>query len=81
MVFFITVLRVLAACLITMVYLLLGAYTLAGHSLFAWLIYPTGYHFIASIVLLYIPFYFILRIQWLRDRLPRSERCSWYTTC
>lgn len=57
--------------LITVVYLLIGAYTLTDRSLFAWLVYPTGYHFLSSIILLYIPFYFILRTQWLRDRLPQ----------
>lgn len=56
--------------IITVVYLLLGAYALSDHNIFWYLVYPTGYHFIASIVLLYIPFYFILRTPWLRERLP-----------
>lgn len=33
-------------------------------------IYPTTYHFIASIVVLYIPFYFVMRIEWLRNHIP-----------
>lgn len=33
-------------------------------------IYPTTYHFIASIIVLYIPFYFIMKIDWFRNRIP-----------
>ena len=55
---------------ITAVYLLLGCYTTNEHSLLWWFIYPTGYHFVASIVLLYIPYYFIMRSETARNRLP-----------
>lgn len=55
--------------IITGVYLLLGTYSLTQRSLFAWLVYPTGYHFIASIILLYAVYYLLVRPQWLRQRI------------
>ena len=45
----------------TLVYFMVGAYTTEEYSLFWWFVYPTGYHFIASIVVLYIPFYFLMK--------------------
>lgn len=32
--------------------------------------YPTAYHFVASIILLYIPYYIVMSVRALRDRLP-----------
>ena len=56
--------------LITAVYFLLGRYTFdAGQKFLWWFIYPTGYHFVGSIVLLYIPFWFVGKFEWLRNRL------------
>lgn len=49
--------------LITVVYMLLGFYTLTDHSFVWWYIYPTKYIFISSIVVLYIPFYIIMKID------------------
>ena len=60
----------LPVILITAVYMLLGFYSLSEHSAFWWYIYPTYYHFVASIVFLYIPFYFIMKIEALRKRIP-----------
>lgn len=57
--------------LITAVYLLVGAFSLEAHGPVWWFLYPTGYHFVASIVLLYIPFYLLLRWEPLRKRLPQ----------
>lgn len=34
------------------------------------MIYPTYYHFVASIIILYIPFYFIMKNSQLRIRIP-----------
>lgn len=34
-----------------------------------WYLYPTYYHFVASIVVLYIPYYFCVKIQALRNNL------------
>ena len=54
----------------TVVYMLLGAYSLNAHSALWWYGYPTNYHFIASIVLLYIPFYFIMAVPKLKANIP-----------
>lgn len=55
--------------IITAVYMLLGAFSLHDHSITWWYIYPTNYHFVASIIVLYVPFFFIMKISWLRDRI------------
>ena len=57
--------------LMTAVYLLLGEYSLADHSAAWWFIYPTYYHFVASIIVLYIPFYFIVKSNWMRAHIPQ----------
>jgi len=49
--------------IITLIYVLLGKYSLEEHGIFWWFVYPTYYHFVASIILLYIPFYFFMRID------------------
>lgn len=57
--------------IITGVYVILGFYecndVLAAVKLF---IYPTYYHFVASILFLYIPFYIVMKIGFLSKRLP-----------
>ena len=55
--------------LITAVYVLVGAYSLGEHNVAWWFFYPTYYHFVASIIVLYIPFYFCMKIDWLRKHL------------
>lgn len=56
---------------ITLIYLLVGLYSFEDRNIFEWLIYPTNYHFIASIVILYIPYYFCVKINCLRNHLPQ----------
>ena len=57
---------------ITAVYMLIGAYTVSSdHSWIWWFVYPTYYHFVASIVLLYIPFYIIMRVDALKQNLTK----------
>ena len=56
--------------IMTAIYLLLGAYTYEEHGFLWWFIYPTYYHFVASIILLYIPFYVIMKIDALKKRIP-----------
>lgn len=57
--------------LITAVYMALGAYSLNnGISPAERFIYPTSYHFIASIILLYIPYYLIIKTEALKTHLP-----------
>ena len=60
----------LPTVIITAVYLLIGFYSLREHNLFWWMVFPTAYHFVASIVILYIPYYIVMSVRALRDRLP-----------
>lgn len=50
-------------------YMLLGAYSLADHGFVWWYIFPTYYHFVASIIVLYIPFFFIMKVDGLRKNI------------
>lgn len=56
--------------MITLIYILFGAYSLKDRSIIWWLVYPTNYHFVASIIILYIPYYFVMGVGRLRNRLP-----------
>lgn len=50
-----------AVWMITILYLLLGFYDFSrGGAVVGWFLYPTGYHFVASIMVLYV-FYFAVR--------------------
>lgn len=55
--------------IMTLIFMLLGAYSISEHSFAWWYIYPTYYHFVASIIVLYIPYFFIIKIDWLRQRI------------
>lgn len=55
----------------TTVYMLLGAYSLKEQSFLWWYGYPTNYHFVASIVVLYIPFYILMSIPKLKTNIPK----------
>ena len=48
---------------------LIGYYSLREMNIFQTLIFPTQYHFIESIMLLYIPFYFMVHIDKLRKKI------------
>ena len=50
----------------TLVFHVLGLYSVTGADFGNWYFYPTFYHFVASIVVLYIPLYFVTRIDVLR---------------
>ncbi|MEL7568505.1 MAG: acyltransferase family protein [Clostridiaceae bacterium] len=56
--------------IITLVYIVLGFYTFENWSIGSYFLYPTYYHFIASIVILYIPYYLIAKNDYLRNRVP-----------
>lgn len=56
--------------IITIVFRLFGAYNLSDHNLFWWYVYPTYYHFVGSIIVLYIPFFFMMKIDWVKKRIP-----------
>lgn len=60
----------LSVTLITLLYIVLGFYSLEEHGVLWWFIYPTAYHFVTSIVLLYIPFYLVMKTELFRNRLP-----------
>ncbi len=53
----------------TAVFLLTGGYTFSEMPWYQWFFYPTYYHFVASIIVLYIPFYVIVSIKPLREHL------------
>lgn len=55
--------------IITAIYMIIGAYSLNEKSISWWFVYPTYYHFVASIILLYIPFYFVMKNSVLREHL------------
>ncbi len=57
---------------ITIVFVLMkiSQYQLYGRNIIDIFVYPTNFHFIASIVFLYIPFYIISKIQVLRKNIP-----------
>ncbi|MGF2618141.1 acyltransferase [Rossellomorea vietnamensis] len=57
--------------IITSVYLLFGLYTFDDGSALEFYLYPTAYHFVASIILLYIGFYFVMKINLLRENIPK----------
>lgn len=56
--------------IITVIYILSGNYSLSENNLFWWLVFPTYYHFITSIVILYIPYFIILKFDLLKSRIP-----------
>ncbi|MBY6052625.1 acyltransferase [Cytobacillus firmus] len=47
--------------IITIVYILLGFYTFDNWTIGEYLLFPTYYHFIASIILLYIPYFIVIK--------------------
>ncbi|MBQ8201318.1 MAG: acyltransferase [Clostridia bacterium] len=55
--------------LITLIYMLLGFYRLGEWNLAQWYLYPTYYHFVASIIVLYIPYYFVAKYVKSRKQL------------
>lgn len=56
---------------ITILYLSIGFYKLKEMNLFEYFIYPTYYHFVASIIVLYIVYYIIIRFNILRCNIPK----------
>lgn len=54
----------------TAIFMLLGYYSLGEHNAFWWFCYPTGYHFVASIIVLYIPYFWIMRMDATRKNIP-----------
>lgn len=57
--------------IITGLYLILGFYSLKTMNIFEYFIYPTYYHFIASIILLYIIYYIIIKNDKLKNNIGK----------
>lgn len=55
---------------ITLIYMVLGLYTCSENNLIWWFLYPTNYHFVASIIVLYIPYYFIVKFDATKKHIP-----------
>jgi len=55
--------------IMTAVYVAAGSYSLTENNALWWFVYPTYYHFVASIIVLYIPFYICMKMQWLRNHI------------
>ncbi len=53
----------------TAVFMAIGAYSLNVMPWYRWYLYPTYYHFVASILVLYVPFYCIVKIPFLQKHL------------
>ena len=60
----------LPVIIMTAIYMLMGEYSLEAHPFTWWFIYPTYYHFVASIVVLYIPFYVVMKVDVLKRHIP-----------
>jgi len=56
--------------IISALFLIIGAASLTENSLIYYFVYPTDYHFIASIVLLYVPFYLLMKVDRLKKHIP-----------
>lgn len=55
---------------ISVLLMVMGIYDLEEYSVFYILIFPTAYHFVASIMILYVPFFFIMKFDKLRKNIP-----------
>lgn len=56
--------------IMTAIYMFVGAYVISVEKgAIWWFVYPTYYHFVASIIVLYIPLFFIVKIPALNKRL------------
>lgn len=56
--------------IITLIYFLIGFYPILDlRDALSWFIYPTHYHFVASIIVLYIPYYFIIKWKFTKEHL------------
>lgn len=62
----------LPVLLVTAMYMIVGLYRLEGGALsvFRWFVYPTEYHFVASIILLYVPYYIVMKTRLKEHLLP-----------
>lgn len=57
--------------IITITYILLGFYTFDGWTIEEYFLYPTYYHFVASIIILYIPYFIIITNKTFSNNIPK----------
>lgn len=57
---------------ITAFYMAIGMYNMRDHGFSWWFLFPTYYQFVASIITLYIPFFFIVKARWTRNNLLKT---------
>jgi peptidoglycan/LPS O-acetylase OafA/YrhL len=57
--------------IITLIYILLGFYSFEDWTVCEYLLYPTYYHFVASIMTLYVGFFIIMKLKTLADNIPK----------
>ena len=55
--------------IMTTIYLIMNLYTLEKMNIFSYYIYPTYYHFIGSIIILYVLYYLIIRVKILNENI------------
>lgn len=60
----------LPVLIVTGIYMGFGLYSLQTYPFWWWYLWPTNYHFVASIILLYVPFYFFMKIKPIQERIP-----------
>lgn len=58
-----------AVIIITLIYSVLGFYDVNIQNALQWYIYPTHYHFVASILVLYIAYYIVIKFRLLKEHL------------
>ena len=57
--------------IVTAIYMILGFYDNSEFGYYGYFIYPTIYHFVASIIILYIPFYIVMTVKLLCNNLKK----------
>lgn len=57
--------------IITTLYIILGYYTFDDWTIAEYYLYPSYYHFVASIILLYIAFYIVMKTKALVNNIPK----------
>jgi heme/copper-type cytochrome/quinol oxidase subunit 4 len=55
--------------IITAIYIILGDYSFDDNNFIEYFLYPTYYHFVASIIILYIPFYIFMKSDFLKQHI------------
>lgn len=54
----------------TILYTALSAVGISYPKWLSWFVYPTYYHFVGSILVLYIPYFFMMKSDWIKKHIP-----------